>query len=120
MKDIKGYEGKYAVTSCGRVWSYKNKRFLKLIPDKDGYWKVNLYDKDGNMKTFQVHRLVAAAFLPNPDNLPEVNHKDEVKYHCWLSNLEFCTRVYNMNYGTKQEKYKETMRKKKYEKGVGI
>ena len=104
MRDIKGYEKLYAVTSCGRVWSYRSKRFLKLIPAKDGYRKVNLYDKDGKMRTFQVHRLVAQAFLPNPDDLPEINHKDEVKDHNWLFNLEWCDKVYNANYGTRTER----------------
>lgn len=103
MKDIEGYEGIYAVTSCGRVWSYRKNRFLKPSYDKDGYLKVNLY-KDGKIKTFQLHRLVASVYIPNPEGLPEINHKDEIKHHDWYMNLEWCTHEYNMNYGTRNER----------------
>lgn len=103
MKDIKDYEGLYAITSCGKVWSYKSGKFLKPIPDRDGYLKVNLY-KDDNMRTFLVHRLVAIAYVPNPNGLPEVNHLDEVKNHDWVSNLEWCEHIDNLNYGTRNER----------------
>lgn len=109
MKDIKGYEGLYAVTSCGKVWSYRRKKFLKPIPDKDGYLKVNLYKND-KLRTFQLHRLVADAYIDNPEGLPEVNHKDEVKDHDWWMNLEWCDREYNLNYGTRNERAGETRR----------
>ena len=75
MKDIKGYEGLYAVTSCGRVWSYRRNKFLAPATIKSGYNYVNLY-KDGKKKFCRVHRLVAEAYIPNPDNLPQVNHKN--------------------------------------------
>ena len=97
MKDIPGYEGLYAATSCGKVWSYRSKKFLKLRKNKDGYLQVNLY-KDGKPKTYLVHRLVAETYLPNPLNLPQVNHKDEDKSNNALPNLEFCTAAYNSNY----------------------
>lgn len=104
MKDVVGYEGLYAVTSCGRVWSYKNEKFLKLMKGNRGeYLHVNLY-KNGSMKTLSVHRIVAEAYIPNPDNLPQVNHKDEVKTHNWVNNLEWCTSEYNVNYGTRTAK----------------
>ena len=97
MRDIKGYEGLYAVTSCGRVWSYRAKKFLKLRKNRDGYLLVNLY-KDGKAKTYMIHRLVAEAYLPNQDNLPQVNHIDEDKSNNALPNLEWCDAAYNINY----------------------
>ena len=95
MKDIKGYEGEYAVTSCGRIWSYKSKKFLKQRKQRDGYYLVNLSHK-GVMKTFQVHTLVAEAYLPKDENAECVNHKDAIKEHNYAQNLEWCTYSYNM------------------------
>lgn len=66
MKEIKGYEG-YEITEDGRVWSNKTNRYLKLSKDKDGYYKVTL-SKNGNEKQFFVHRLVAEAYIKNPEN----------------------------------------------------
>ena len=99
MKDVAGYEGLYAVTNCGKVWSYKNKRFLKPQKKRDGYLEVYLY-KGGERKHYIIHRLVAMAYIPNPDNLPQVNHKDENKENNALPNLEWCTNEYNNNYGS--------------------
>lgn len=96
MKDIPGFEGRYAITSCGKVWSYKSNRFLKPYSIGNDYLAVKL---DG--KNYRVHRLVAAAYLPNPKNLPQVNHKDENKHNNALPNLEWCDAKYNNNYGTK-------------------
>ena len=103
MKDVVGYEGLYAVTSCGRVWSYRNERFLTPGHDKDGYFQVNLY-KNGKRKTYKVHRLVAETYLPNPENLSQINHKDENKTNNCLQNLEWCDAKYNNNYGTSVER----------------
>ena len=102
MKDIEGFERLYAITSCGKVWSYRYNNFLTQGYDKDGYPRVILH-KNKKCKTFFIHRLVAQAYLPNPDNLPLVNHKDEVKTHNWVSNLEWCTPWYNTNYTVKRE-----------------
>jgi len=109
MKDIKGYEGLYAVTSCGRVWSYSSNKFLKFI-NKDGYFRVNLY-KNNKRKQYFVHRLVAETYIPNKENLPEVNHKDEDKTHNYINNLEWCTREYNLNYGTHNERVSKSLKK---------
>lgn len=103
-KDIEGYEGLYQVSNLGRVKSLNYKRtgkerILKAGKSGYGYLQVNLY-KDGNREQPLVHRLVATAFLDNPDNLPEVNHKDEDKTNNCVENLEYCSRLYNMNYGT--------------------
>ena len=97
MKDIKGYEGLYGITSCGKVWSYRSNKFLKPYDNGKGYLYVKLC-KDGKMKPYRVHRLVADAYLPNPDNLSQVNHKDENKANNALSNLEWCDAAYNNNY----------------------
>lgn len=109
MKDIKGYEGEYAVTSCGKVWSYKRKQFLKPWNNGQGYLQVTL-TQNGIQKKHKVHRLVAEAYLDNPDGLPLVNHKDEIKTHNWVNNLEWCTAEYNVNYSTRN--YEECGRAK--------
>ena len=98
MKDIKNYEGLYAVTEDGRVWSYRNNKWLKPL-DSRGYVHVQL-SKNGNRVNYLVHRLVAEAYLPNPNNLPHVNHKDEKKLNNSVDNLEWCTEAYNNSYGT--------------------
>ena len=96
MKDYTGYEGLYAVTSCDKVWSYKREKFLKPGNSR-GYLIVNLY-KDGKYRPFYIHRLVAQAYLPNPDNLPQVNHKDECTTHNYLNNLEWVTAQENIDF----------------------
>lgn len=98
MRDIPNYEGLYAITSCGKVWSYRSKRFLKPTQDAKGYLRVDLY-KNNKKKNYKIHRLVAIAYIDNPNDLPEVNHKDEDKTHNWINNLEWCDTQYNLNYG---------------------
>ena len=110
MKDIKNYEGLYAVTSCGKVWSYRNEKFLKPKVNNDGYLRVNLY-KDRKAKTYTIHRLVAEAYIPNTDNLPQINHKDENKTNNCLQNPEWCDSKYNANYGTHIEKMSNSLKK---------
>lgn len=97
MRDIPGYEGLYGITSCGRVWSYRAKKFLKPFDDGRGY-KIVVLSKNGKPKKYKIHRLVAEAYLPNPANLPQVNHKDENKANNALPNLEWCDAAYNINY----------------------
>ena len=97
MKDIPGYEGLYAATSCGKIWSYRSKKFLKPQKDKDGYYRLNL-SKNGVRKRYFVHRLIASTYLENPLNLPQINHIDEDKTNNALPNLEFCTAAYNITY----------------------
>lgn len=103
MKDIKGYEGLYAITSCGRVWSYRKNKFLTPILHSNvpnaQYYRVFLYKK-GTPTPYQIHRLVAEAYIPNSENLPIVNHKDEDKFNNCVNNLEWCTYLYNNTYGT--------------------
>ena len=107
-KDIQGFEGKYMVSNLGRVkslermkWVGKSyykapERILKAVKAR-GYLRVMLC-KDGKGKWYPVHRLVAIAFIPNPYNLPEVNHKDEDKKNNCVQNLEWCSSQYNMEY----------------------
>ena len=100
-RDIEGYEGLYMVSNFGRVVSFQgcNPRIMKLGMTHKGYLHVGL-QKNKQHKTIVVHRLVAKAFIPNPDNLPQVNHKDECKTNNRVDNLEWCTDKYNHNYGT--------------------
>lgn len=112
-KDVVGYEDYYQVSSLGRVRSkdryygtehtkqgpkFRPGRVLQLQDVRDGY-KTAALSVDGHVKLCRVHRLVAEAFLDNPNRYPEVNHKDEVRDHNWVDNLEWCTRKYNHHYG---------------------
>ena len=100
-KTIKGYD--YEISNTGQVRNVKTGRILKNNINNSGYYLVTLY-KDRIPKTFCIHRLVALAFIPNPNNLPEVNHKDENKLNNRIDNLEWCTSKYNINYGTRTER----------------
>ena len=99
MKNVKGYEGLYAITSCGKVWSYKSKKFLKPGKSKDGYLQVILW-KNGNYKNKRIHRLVAEAYLPNPNNYDTVDHIDFNKANNCINNLQWMSR--NENSGKKR------------------
>ena len=112
-KDIKGYEGFYQVSDCGNVRSLERDVYRQngtvhhlkekiLVPNLDryGYPYVYLY-KNGKGKFMLVHRLVALAFIPNHENKPQINHKDEVKINNVVENLEWCTASYNNHYGTR-------------------
>ena len=90
MTEIKGYEGLYAVTPEGEVWGYKRKKFLTPRANNVGYLYVVLY-KDGKAKNYMIHRLVAEAYIPNPENLPQVDHIDNNKSHNYLNNLQWIT-----------------------------
>ena len=68
----------------------------------------------GVQKGFLIHRLVAETYLPNPNNLPQVNHKDEDKIHNWISNLEWCDAKYNSNFGTRKERLSKKFGKRVY------
>lgn len=111
FKDIENYQGLYQISNQGRVYSVKRNKFR--IPQKmnNGYLLVVLY-KDGKGKNYLVHRLVAQTFIKNPQNLQEVNHINEDKTDNRVENLEFCDKIYNMNYGTRTQRQKEKVSKK--------
>ena len=100
-KNVIGYEGLYEVSSIGNVRNVKRNTLLRFS-NNQGYIQVYLY-KNGIRKGFRVHRLIAQAFLPNPNNLPQVNHLDEDKTNNRVDNLEWCTAKYNSNYGHRTE-----------------
>ena len=101
-KDIKGYEGLYQVSNLGRVRNVKYNRLLKLVCLL-GYMTVNL-SKNNHVIKKRVHRLVAEAFIPNPDNKPTVNHIDEDKTNNRVDNLEWATIQENNTHGSRVQK----------------
>lgn len=134
-KAVKGYEGYYEVDQFGRVFgldrtitvvdgerTYEKPiagRQLKQSMHDKGYKTVSL-TKDGQTKQMFVHRIVAEAFLPNPENLPMVNHKDEDKTNNFLENLEWCTAAYNRTYGNAVERHAKKIRGRKSEKRIPV
>lgn len=128
-RDVTGFVGLYQVSNYGNVRSLHNRHnnndkpfFLKQEIMRKGYYRVSLF-KDGVSKRELTHRLVALAFIPNPHNLPYVNHKDENKTNNFVclnkdgsinyekSNLEWCTNDYNENYGTRNKRTGESRQK---------
>lgn len=99
MKPIKGYEGSYSVTQDGEVFSHITNRYLSHVYVGKNYHAVSL-SKNGKVKTFTIHRLVAEAFVPNPENYETVNHKDRNKDNNHYSNLEWCTNAFNKEHGS--------------------
>lgn len=111
FRPVKGYEEMYEVSNLGRVKSVRFGKERILKTDKaSGYLRVMLGRKNGH---FLVHRLVAEAFIPNPDNLPCVNHKDENKLNNRVDNLEWCNYKYNSNYGTSIQRQIENQTNRK-------
>lgn len=113
-RDAVNFEGIYKVSSHGRVWSVKRRKetsgnivggyMLTNRLDNRGRLSNSLTTKDGKRITAITARLVAQAFIPNPDNLPQVNHKDENPLNNHVDNLEWCTAKYNCNYGTRNQR----------------
>ena len=124
-RPVVGYEGMYEASNFGRIKSikYKTPRILHLYKSSFGYLRVALY-KNNKQKRFFVHSLIANTFLPNPLNYRFINHKDENKINNFIyvnpdgsidpekSNLEWCTKAYNNNYGSRKERQKKTMLEK--------
>lgn len=124
-KPVVGYEGYYEVDQFGRVFSVdrvisvddNGRKYDKPLSGKqmkqsmhDKGYKIVSLTRDGKTKMRFVHRLVAEAFIPNPDNLPMVNHKDEDKTNNFLENLEWCTNEYNLSYGTAKKRRLKKLR----------
>lgn len=117
-RDVKDYEGLYQVSNLGRVKSlcrvagtaskkYTCKeRILSPRRQEHNYYSVMLW-KDGKSRQFRVHRLVAEAFIPNPNNYPIINHKDENPSNNEMENLEWCTVKYNSYYGSCRDKIRQ-------------
>ena len=94
MKEIPNFEN-YLIDENGLIYSKLSKKYIKPFLHRDGYLRIGLYS-NGTRKEFQIHRLVALVYLPNPDNLPQVNHKDENKLNNNVNNLEWCDRKTNL------------------------
>lgn len=127
-KDVEGYVGYYQVSNNGRIRSIDRLvvhedgtkrilkgKILKLFKEKNGYYSVCLRKK-GQRKTHHVHRIVGKAFIENKENLPTINHKNEVKTDNRIENLEWVSYAYNINYGTALERMKRTRK----EKDIGV
>ena len=136
-KDIENFEGLYQISNLGRVRSVdrvvhildpkSNREYNRHFPecikstnlDTKGYVMVTL-KKDGKTSRYRIHRLVAKAFIPNPNNLPQVNHKDENKENNCMSNLEWCTNDYNGTYGTRILRISEKRRGKSTHNSIKV
>jgi len=124
-RDIEGYEGLYQVSNLGNVKSLNygrtgKEKLLKLYKGNNGYLYITLY-KNKKQKLSLVHRLVALTFIPNPNNLKEINHKDENPLNNMVENLEWCDRKYNNTYGNRIKKSIQTsIENNSYNKGIEI
>lgn len=124
-KDVPGYEGLYQVSNVGGMVRSMDRyvkgtgrypdtiqrikgKLLSTKLNNNGYVQVHLH-KDNKCKMYLVHRLVAEAFIPNPLNLPEINHLDECQTSNNAANLEWCDRAHNLGWGTRSEKQARSM-----------
>ena len=115
--EVYDFTGKYEVSNHGRVKSLHRggMRILKIKPNKQGYKQARL-QKNGKDKLFSVHRLVATAFIPNPDNLPVVNHIDENPSNNRVDNLEWCTQQHNTQHSS--HKWKEKSKPEEWKQSI--
>lgn len=106
-KPIPGFENLYIISNRGRVYGIKKRRLLKAAVMNKGYMLVTLW-KDNEQTSMLVHRIVAQVFLPNPANLPQVNHKDTNKMNNYVSNLEWATCQQNIVHAVKMGTFKKS------------
>ena len=112
FRDIPGYEGLYGITSCGKVWSYKRKKFLKPSQVGRGKYRAAVLYKDGQRKDYYLHRLVLEAYNPVEGmEALQVNHIDEDREHNYLQNLEWTTSKENNNHGTRNARIAKALSK---------
>lgn len=116
-KEIPNTNGLYLISDDGKVFSVRSNRLLTLGLSSAGYWRAEL-NINGKAQKYGVHRLVAEAFIPNPNNYPVVNHKDENPKNNTVDNLEWCTYKYNSNYGNRAEKFKSKVKPKRGEENA--
>jgi len=109
--DVKGFEGLYQVSNKGRLRNNYGKS-LRPADNGYGYLRFNLSKGKNNYSTIYLHRAIAQAFIPNPNNYPEVNHIDENKRNNNLENLEWCSIKYNRMWGTRNERTSEHKKQK--------
>ena len=118
-KDLEGYEGIYQISNMGvvrsvdRVVYARRKYTLKgkvLKQASNGNYNFVCLEVNGTKKNLYIHRAVAEHFVPNPENLSQVNHKDENKLNNRADNLEWCTPKYNANYGSRNQKISKSLR----------
>ena len=121
-KPIKGFENKYKVSNKGRIKNIKTGHIYKMTNQYGDYFSIILYDEN-HKKSTRIHREVAKAFIPNPNNFPEVNHKDGNKQNNCVENLEWCTRKYNqvhaLKTGLNTMKHLNKINKNKFVKKYG-
>ena len=110
MKDIKNFEGLYAATEDGKIWSHRRQIYLKPRVRKDGYLDVCLR-KDNKNHTLSIHRLIAETYIENPDNLPQVGHLDETRDNNCVSNLYWTTAKENSNTPLHKKRLNPTTKK---------
>ena len=101
FKDIKGYPG-YQISNMGRVWSTKRNRYMKPVPNNNGYLQIKLIAANGKRKGELVHRLVALHFIDNPEGKAEVNHINHIRDDNRVENLEWVSKSENNTIGRKQ------------------
>lgn len=122
-REIEGFNGRYAVSNYGRVrqcaapggskWGNRKAIQEKIISYRIslwGYHRVSLQNPDGKYQSYSVHRLVALTFIPNPDNLPQVNHLNEDKSDNYVGNLEWSTASHNTNWGTRNDRVSQKLK----------
>lgn len=119
---VTGYEGLYEIDTFGNVYSVcttssRRKGIIKQQDNGSGYQRVNLFDINGKARKYYVHRLVAKAFIPNPENKPNINHKDCNVKNNSVENLEWCTQSENVLHAVRLGRHVDNISKYNRERG---